>query len=90
MSDKISLKTQESNGDPYAMFAPDPNEDISITITAHRGGGGGFGSSGVFVCDTMSQEIRGSRRRMTESEQQALDEAARSIARILTAIRLSG
>lgn len=86
MSDKTT-ESPKSNSDPYSMFAPDPDGDISITITAHRGGGGGFGSGGVFVCDTMSQELRGARRPMTESEQAALNDAARSIARILVAIR---
>jgi hypothetical protein len=78
---------QELGNDPYAMFAPDPNGDISITITAHRGGGGSFGGSGVAVFDTMSTEIKGSHRRLTEAEGSALHEAARSIARILVAVR---
>lgn len=70
-----------------AAFTSDPNEDISLTVIAHRGGGGHFGSSGVHVVDTMSTEIRGNRRTMTEGERNELHEAARTIARILVAIR---
>lgn len=84
----MDTEPNESNSDLYAMFAPEPNADISLTITAHRGGGGGYGSGGVFICDTMSTEIHGAARRpMTENERTALNEAARQIARILVAIR---